>query len=96
MLKSQWRIKKAAASRRLLRQGQGMTGFQAIILICLNSVPSDQCTEATATDVLSKHVETELGCASGWQEVIGRSAQAHEIGRDVYVRTICRRSRDVP
>jgi hypothetical protein len=69
-----------------------MTGFQAVILICLNSVPSDQCTEATATDVLSKHVETELGCASGWQEVIGRSAQAYEIGHDAYVRTICRRS----
>lgn len=70
-----------------------MTGFQAIILVCLNAVPSDQCTEATATEVLSKHVETELGCASGWQEVIGRSAQAYEIGRDAYVRTICRRSR---
>ncbi len=70
-----------------------MNGFQAIILICLNSIPSDQCTEATATDVLSKHVETELGCASGWQEVIGRSAQAYEIGHDAYVRTICRRSR---
>ena len=71
-----------------------MTGFQAIILVCLNSVPSDRCTEETATDILSKHVETELGCASGWQEVIGRSAQAYEIGRDSYVRTICRRSRD--
>jgi hypothetical protein len=71
-----------------------MNGFQANILICLNSIPSDQCTEETATDVMSKHVETELGCASGWQEVIGRSAQAYEIGRDVYVRTICRRSRE--
>jgi len=71
-----------------------MTGFQAIILVCLNSVPSDRCTEETATDILSKHVETELGCASGWQEVIGRSAQAYEIGSDSYVRTICRRSRD--
>ncbi len=71
-----------------------MTGFQAIILVCLNTVPSDQCTEATATEVLSKHVETELGCASGWQEVIGRSAQAYEIGHDAYVRTICRRSRE--
>jgi len=71
-----------------------MAGFQAIILICLNSVSSDHCTEATTADVLSKHVETELGCASGWQEVIGRSAQAYEIGRDAYVRTVCRRSRD--
>ncbi len=47
-----------------------MNGFQAIILICLANVPSDQCTEETATDVLSKHVDNELGCFSGWQDVI--------------------------
>lgn len=70
-----------------------MTGFQAIILICLSSIPADRCTEATATEVLSKHVETELGCFSGWQDVIARSAQAEGIGRDTYVRTLCRRSR---
>lgn len=70
-----------------------MDGFQAIILICLAGVPPEQCDEQTATDVLSKHVDNELGCASGWQDVIARSAQAYEIGRDVYVRTLCRRSR---
>lgn len=72
-----------------------MNGFQAIILVCLNAIPSDQCNEATATDVLSKHVETELGCFSGWQDVIARTAQAYEIGNTVYVRTLCRRSRVV-
>lgn len=70
-----------------------MNGFQAIILICLASVPSEQCTEQTAVEVLSKHVESELGCASGWQDVIARSAQAYDIGREVYLRTVCRRSR---
>lgn len=64
-----------------------------ITLICLASVPSDQCTEATATDVLSKHVDSELGCSTGWQDVIARSAQAYDIGGDVYVRTLCCRSR---
>jgi len=71
-----------------------MPGFQAVILICLMSVPADACTEETATEVLSKHVENELGCFSGWQDVIARSAQAPDVGRLVYVRTICRRSRE--
>ena len=70
-----------------------MDGFQAVILICLASVPVEQCNEQTAVDVLSKHVDNELGCASGWEDVIARSAQAYDIGRDAYVRTLCRRSR---
>ncbi len=70
-----------------------MDGFQAIILVCLVALPPDQCDEQTATDVLSKHVANEMGCFSGWQDVIARSAQAYEIGKDVYVRTLCRRSR---
>lgn len=73
-----------------------MTGFQAIILICLASLPSDRCTEETATSVQSIHVQTGIGCITGWQDVIARSAQAYEIGREVYVRTICRRSRTAP
>ena len=71
-----------------------MPGFQAIILICLTGIPADACTEATATEVLSKHVESELGCVSGWQDVIARSAQARDVGQQVYVRTLCRRSRE--
>ena len=70
-----------------------MDGFQAVILICLASVPVEQCNEQTAVDVLSKHVDNELGCSSGWEDVIARSAQAYDIGRDAYVRTLCRRSR---
>ena len=70
-----------------------MPGFQAIILICLASIPAESCDEQSATEVLSKHVDNELNCVTGWQDVIARSAQAHEIGGQTYVRTLCRRSR---
>ena len=68
-----------------------MDGFQAIILVCLNGTPADQCNEQTAVDVLSTHVANELGCLTGWQDVIARSAQAKD-AEQTYVRTICRRS----
>ncbi|HLY57352.1 MAG TPA: hypothetical protein VKS60_17450 [Stellaceae bacterium] len=68
-----------------------MQEFVAIILICANSVPADRCDEKTALDVMSTVVDNELGCTSGWQEVIGRSALREEIGKTAYVRTICRR-----
>jgi hypothetical protein len=71
-----------------------MNPFVAIILICLNSVPADACTEATAADVLSNGVENELYCTMGWQDVVARSALAGEVGRTAYVKTLCRRRDD--
>ena len=71
-----------------------MPGFQAIILVCLATMAPDACTEETATEVLSKHVDNELGCFAGWQDVIARSAQARTVGGETYVRTLCRRSRN--
>ena len=68
-----------------------MDGFQAIILVCLNGTPADQCNEQTAVEILSTHVANELGCLTGWQDVIARSAQARDAA-ETYVRTICRRS----
>jgi len=68
-----------------------MQEFVAVILICLNSVPAAQCDEKSALDVMSTVVENELGCATGWQDVIARSALRSEIGKTAYVRTICRR-----
>jgi hypothetical protein len=68
-----------------------MNEFVAIILICLNSVAAEQCTEETAADVMSTVVTSELGCATGWQDVIARSPLASQIGTSAYVRTICRR-----
>jgi hypothetical protein len=72
-----------------------MDGFQAIILICLSTVPLEQCNEQTASDILSIHVDNELGCTSGWQDVIARSSLYEDVGKTAYVRTICRRSKDV-
>ena len=68
-----------------------MSGFVAIILVCLNSTPADRCTEDTAADVMSTAVSSELGCTTGWQEVVGRSALRDDIGKTAYVKTICRR-----
>jgi hypothetical protein len=68
-----------------------MTEFVAIILICMNSVAIEQCDERTAADVMSTVVESELGCATGWQDVIARSPLGREVGTTAYVRTICRR-----
>jgi hypothetical protein len=71
-----------------------MNGFVAIILVCLNSTPTEGCTEDTAADVMSTVVNSELGCTTGWQEVVGRSALRDDIGKTAYVKTICRR--DLP
>jgi hypothetical protein len=68
-----------------------MIEFVAVILICASTVPADQCTEENALDVMSNVVENELGCASGWQDVIARSPLKDDIGTTAYVRTICRR-----
>jgi hypothetical protein len=45
---------------------------------------------------MSNDVRNELGCATGWQEVIGRSALRDEIGRSAYIKTLCRRIPDNP
>ena len=73
-----------------------MSQFVAIILICLNSVPSEACDESTAADVLSNRVENELSCVMGWQDVVARSALGKEIGRTAYVKTLCRRAGAAP
>ena len=64
-----------------------------VILICLNSVPQEACTEETASDVISNQVRSELDCLGGWQEDVGRSAFKDEIGHTAYVKTLCRRVR---
>jgi hypothetical protein len=71
-----------------------MAGVVGVILICLNTVAPDQCTEETAADVISGRLRSELECNSGWQEDISRSALRDEIGRTAYVKTLCRRVPD--
>lgn len=65
--------------------------FQAIVLVCLASVPADQCDERTALDVLSTQVDNELQCTLGWQDIIARAPLSADVGKTVYLRTICRR-----
>lgn len=69
-----------------------MPGFQAIILVCLATTPVDACDENTAVEMQSRHVDNEMKCVMGWQDVIARSAQAGDVGGQTYVRTLCRKS----
>jgi hypothetical protein len=73
-------------------QEHAMPGFVALVLICQMSVPQEACTEETARDVMSIRVDSELGCTSGWQDVVARSAFAQDIGKTAYVKTKCRRA----
>lgn len=66
-------------------------GFAAILLVCLASLPSDGCTEATAVDVRSIVVDNEMGCISGWQELIARASETERGDTPTYLKTICRR-----
>ena len=64
--------------------------FAAILLVCLASLPPEQCVESTAVEVRSIVVGNELGCTQGWQELIAREPQA-ALGEPVYLKTVCRR-----
>ena len=70
-----------------------VTGFAAVLLVCLASTPRDQCNEKTASDVRSTVVDNELGCAVGWQELIARTAADRRSTVPVYLKTLCRRVR---
>ncbi len=69
-----------------------MEEFVAIALICRMSLAPSECTEATAQDVMSVRVHSELGCITGWQDVVARSALAKDIGTTSYLKTLCRRT----
>ncbi len=74
-----------------------MTAFQAIILICLSSVPKQDCSENNAVDIMSTRVANELGCTSGWQEIIARGALKERMAStegqapESYIKTLCKR-----
>jgi hypothetical protein len=68
-----------------------MQQFVAIVLICLKSVAPENCSEATAADVMSIPADSELTCTTGWQDIVARSALAGGIGTESYVKTVCRR-----
>jgi hypothetical protein len=65
--------------------------FAAIVLVCLASVSREACDESTAVEVRSIRVESELACATGWQEIIVRTGGEHGVGSATYLKTLCRR-----
>ena len=70
-----------------------MNSFLAILLVCSSATAPAECTESTALSVQSVLVASELGCATGWQDVAARSAQAPDMGHDTFIKTVCRRVR---
>ena len=70
-----------------------MATFSAIVLICLVSVPQEDCNETTAVDVMSIRVASEMGCAVGWQELLARSSLRDTLGSTAYLKTVCRINR---
>jgi hypothetical protein len=64
--------------------------FAAILLVCLATLPPEQCTETSAVEVRSIVVGNELGCTQGWQELIAREPQS-ATAEPVYLKTVCRR-----
>jgi hypothetical protein len=74
-----------------LSAGGAVHVFQAIVLVCLATTAVDQCDERSALDVLSRRVDNELQCTIGWQDIIARTPLSADIGKTVYIRTICRR-----
>lgn len=69
-----------------------MNAFIAIILVCAKTVSVASCDESQAVDVLSTRVPNELGCATGWQEVMARSSLREDLDT-TYIKTVCRRIR---
>lgn len=66
------------------------TEFAAILLVCLASVPPEQCDENSAVELRSTVVDNELRCTFGWQELIAREPATTSKER-VYLKTLCRR-----
>lgn len=70
-----------------------MNGFEAIVLICLASTPTPDCGPDVAIVTRAVHVDNELGCTNGWQEIIARGGLKESLKDGSYLKTLCRRSR---
>ncbi len=68
-----------------------MNSFIAVVLVCANGLAQEACTDDRAIEVRKVRVANELGCTSGWQEIIARTDLREEIGRTAYLKTECRR-----
>ncbi len=79
------------ASTRRRRERLPVNTFLAVVLVCANTVAQEACTDGTALEVRKVRVGNELGCTSGWQEIIARTDLRDAIGRTAYLKTACRR-----
>ena len=70
-----------------------MHGFAAIVLICLGSTSVQDCDENNAIVLKSIHVNNELGCSTGWQEIIARGGLKESLKDGAYIKTLCRREK---
>lgn len=70
-----------------------MNGFEAVVLICLAGTPTQSCDENAAIVARSVHVNNELGCTNGWQEIIARGGLKESLKDGSYLKTLCRRSK---
>lgn len=68
-----------------------MNAFIAVVLVCAHGIPQEACTDDLASEVRKVRVTNELGCASGWQEIIARTDLSEEVGKTTYLKTECRR-----
>lgn len=73
-----------------------MNAFIAVVLICANGIATQDCTDERASEVRKVRVANELGCTSGWQEIIARTDRREEIGTTSYLKTECRRVKAAP
>ena len=71
-------------------------GFAAILLVCLATLPQQQCDETTAIELRSIVVDNELGCATGWQELLARAPDRPPGEPPTYLKTVCRRIKPQP
>ena len=71
-------------------------GFAAILLVCLTTLPQQQCDETTAIELRSIVVDNELGCATGWQELLARAPDRPPGEPPTYLKTVCRRIKPQP
>ena len=70
-----------------------MNGFEAVVLICLANTPTPDCDETVALVTRSIHVNNELGCTSGWQEIVARGGLRESLKDGSYLKTLCRRTK---
>ena len=73
-----------------------MYGFQAIVLVCLATTPTPSCDESNAIVSRAVHVDNELGCNTGWQEIIARGGLRESLRDGAYMKTMCRREKPEP